>query len=57
MIVVQTVKIIAEALNGGRNPGVVDSKVLFEKLMTRSADSFVKRNLGIKSMALDLHPT
>ncbi len=30
MIGVQTLKIIAEALQVARNPGVVDGKVLFE---------------------------
>ena len=57
MIVVQTVQAIAEALQVARQSGVVDGKILFETLMTGSADSFVLRNHGIKSMLPDLHPT
>ena len=36
--------------------GAVDGKVLFETLTTGSADSFVLRNHGIKSMLPDTHP-
>ena len=57
MIVVQTVQAIAEALKVARESGAVDGKMLFETLATGSADSFVLRNHGIKSMLPDLHPT
>jgi len=57
MIVVQTVQAIAEALKVARESGAVDGKLLFETLTTGSADSFVLRNHGIKSMLPDLHPT
>ena len=40
-----------------RESGAVDGKMLFETLATGSADSFVLRNHGIKSMLPDLHPT
>ncbi len=57
MIVVQTVQAIAEALKVARESGAVDGKMLFDTLATGSADSFVLRNHGIKSMLPDLHPT
>ncbi len=56
MIVVQTVRAIAEALKVAQESGVVDGKVLFETLTTGSADSFVLRNHGIKSMLPGTHP-
>lgn len=56
MIVVQTVRAIAEALKVAQESGAVDGKVLFETLTTGSADSFVLRNHGIKSMLPDTHP-
>ena len=57
MIVVQTVHAIAEALKVARESGAVNDKMLLETLATGSADSFVLRNHGIKSMLPDLHPT
>ena len=57
MIVAQTVQAIAEALKVARESGAVDGRMLFETLATGSADSFVLRNHGIKSMLPDLHPT
>ncbi len=57
MVVVQTVHAIAEALAVARASGAVDGKVLFETLAKSSADSFVLRNHGMKSMLPDTHPT
>ncbi len=56
MVVVQTVHAIAEALAVARASGAVDGKVLFETLAKSSADSFVLRNHGMKSMLPDTHP-
>jgi 3-hydroxyisobutyrate dehydrogenase-like beta-hydroxyacid dehydrogenase len=56
MIVVQTVHAIAEALAVARASGAVDGHVLFETLTKSSADSFVLRNHGMKSMLPDTHP-
>jgi len=56
MIVVQTVHAIAEALKVAQASGAVDGKVLFETLTTGSADSFVLRNHGLKSMLPGTHP-
>lgn len=56
MIVVQTVQAIAEALKVAQASGAVDGKVLFETLTTGSADSFVLRNHGLKSMLPGAHP-
>ncbi len=56
MIVVQTVRAIAEALKVAQESGVVDGKVLFETLTTGSADSFVLRNHGLNSMLPGTHP-
>ncbi|MEK9723833.1 MAG: NAD(P)-dependent oxidoreductase [Rhodospirillaceae bacterium] len=56
MIVVQTVRAIAEALKMCQESGAVDGKVLFETLTTGSADSFVLRNHGLKSMLPGTHP-
>jgi len=55
-IVVQTVHAIAEALKVAEASGAVDGKVLFETLTTGSADSFVLRNHGLKSMLPGTHP-
>lgn len=57
MVVAETVHAIAEALAIARASGVVDGKVLFETLTKGSADSFVLRNHGLKSMLPDTHPT
>jgi 3-hydroxyisobutyrate dehydrogenase-like beta-hydroxyacid dehydrogenase len=57
MIVVQTVHAIAEALAVARASGAVDGHVLFQTLAKSSADSFVLRNHGMKSMLPDTHPT
>lgn len=40
-----------------RASGLVDPRVLFETLMKGSADSFVLRNHGMKSLLPDRHPT
>lgn len=56
MIVAQTVRAIAEALKVAQESGAVDGKVLFETLTTGSADSFVLRNHGLKSMLPGTHP-
>ncbi len=56
MIVVQTVRAIAEALKVAQESGAVDGKMLFETLTTGSADSFVLRNHGLKSMLPGTHP-
>jgi 3-hydroxyisobutyrate dehydrogenase-like beta-hydroxyacid dehydrogenase len=56
MIVVQTVRAIAEALKVAQESGAVDGKVLFETLTTGSADSFVLRNHGLNSMLPGTHP-
>jgi 3-hydroxyisobutyrate dehydrogenase-like beta-hydroxyacid dehydrogenase len=57
MVVAQTVVALAEALAVARASGVVDGRVLFETLMKGSADSFVLRNHGMKSLLPDHHPT
>lgn len=56
MIVVQTVRAIAEALKVAQESGAVEGKVLFETLTTGSADSFVLRNHGLNSMLPGTHP-
>ncbi|MDC0361059.1 NAD(P)-dependent oxidoreductase [Alphaproteobacteria bacterium] len=56
MIVVQTVRAIAEALKVAQESGAVDGKVLFDTLTTGSADSFVLRNHGLNSMLPGTHP-
>ena len=56
MIVVQTVRAIAEALKVAQESGAVDGKVLFKTLTTGSADSFVLRNHGLNSMLPGTHP-
>jgi 3-hydroxyisobutyrate dehydrogenase-like beta-hydroxyacid dehydrogenase len=57
MVVAQTVVALAEALAVARASGVVDPRVLFETLTKGSADSFVLRNHGMKSLLPDTHPT
>ncbi len=57
MVVAQTVVALAEALAVARASGAVDPKVLFETLTKGSADSFVLRNHGLKSLVPDNHPT
>ena len=57
MVVAQTVVALAEALAVARASGAVDPRVLFETLAKSSADSFVLRNHGMKSLLPDHHPT
>jgi len=57
MVVAQTVVALAEAIAVARASGAVDPKVLFETLTKGSADSFVVRNHGLKSLVPDHHPT
>jgi len=57
MVVAQTVVALAEALAVARASGVVKPEVLFETLTKGSADSFVLRNHGMKSLLPDTHPT
>jgi len=57
MVVADTVVALAEALAVARASGLVDPRVLFETLMKGSADSFVLRNHGMKSLLPDRHPT
>ena len=57
MVVVQTVHALAEALAVVRESGAVDGDILFQTLAKSSADSFVLRNHGMKSMLPDKHPT
>jgi len=57
MVVADTVVALAEALAVARASGVVDPRVLFETLTKGSADSFVLRNHGMKSLLPDHHPT
>lgn len=57
MVVAQTVVALAEALAVARASGAVDPRVLFETLTKGSADSFVLRNHGLKSLLPDRHPT
>jgi 3-hydroxyisobutyrate dehydrogenase-like beta-hydroxyacid dehydrogenase len=56
MVVAQTVVALAEALAVARASGVVEPRVLFETLTKGSADSFVLRNHGMKSLLPDSHP-
>lgn len=55
MIVFMTVNALSEALTIGRRAGM-DGKVLFELLSKGSADSFVLRNHGMKSLVPDSFP-
>src|SRR5262245_46839816 len=57
MVVADTVVALAEALAVARASGLVEPRVLFETLMKGSADSFVLRNHGMKSLLPDHHPT
>ena len=57
MVVAQTVVALAEALAVARASGAVDPDVLFQTLTKGSADSFVLRNHGMKSLLPDQHPT
>jgi 3-hydroxyisobutyrate dehydrogenase-like beta-hydroxyacid dehydrogenase len=57
MVVAQTVVALAEALAVARASGAVKPEVLFETLTKGSADSFVLRNHGLKSLLPDQHPT
>jgi 3-hydroxyisobutyrate dehydrogenase-like beta-hydroxyacid dehydrogenase len=57
MVVAQTVVALAEAMAVARASGAVEPRVLFETLMKGSADSFVLRNHGMKSLLPDHHPT
>ena len=57
MVVAETVVALAEALAVARASGLVEPRVLFETLMKGSADSFVLRNHGMKSLLPDHHPT
>jgi 3-hydroxyisobutyrate dehydrogenase-like beta-hydroxyacid dehydrogenase len=57
MVVAQTVVALAEALAVARASGAVDPQVLFDTLTKGSADSFVLRNHGLKSLVPDRHPT
>ena len=56
MVVAQTVVALAEALAVARASGAVAPEVLFETLTKGSADSFVLRNHGMKSLLPDQHP-
>jgi 3-hydroxyisobutyrate dehydrogenase-like beta-hydroxyacid dehydrogenase len=57
MVVAQTVVALAEALAVARASGAVDPDVLFTALTKGSADSFVLRNHGLRSLLPDRHPT
>ena len=57
MVVAQTVVALAEALAVARASGAVEPRVLFETLAKGSADSFVLRSHGMKSLLPDHHPT
>ena len=57
MVVAQTVVALAEALAVARASGAVDPSVLFTTLTKGSADSFVLRNHGLRSLLPDRHPT
>jgi 3-hydroxyisobutyrate dehydrogenase len=57
MIVAQTVVAVAEALAVARASGVVAPEVLLDTLTKGSADSFVLRNHGVRSLLPDRHPT
>lgn len=57
MVVADTVVALGEALAVARASALVDPRLLFETLMKGSADSFVLRNHGMKSLLPDTHPT
>jgi len=56
MLVTMTTVALAEAITVARESGVVSDKVLFEAMTKGSADSFVLRNHGMKSLLPDDHP-
>lgn len=56
MVVCLTTVALAEAITVARKSGVVSDKLLFETLTKGSADSFVLRNHGMKSLLPDDHP-
>jgi 3-hydroxyisobutyrate dehydrogenase-like beta-hydroxyacid dehydrogenase len=56
MLVTMTTVALAEAVTVARESGVVSDKVLFEAMSKGSADSFVLRNHGMKSLLPDDHP-
>jgi len=56
MVVSLTTVALAEAITVARRSGVVSDKVLFEALSKGSADSFVLRSHGMKSLLPDDHP-
>ncbi|NVK20578.1 MAG: NAD(P)-dependent oxidoreductase [Methylocystaceae bacterium] len=55
MVVFMNVYALAEALSIGRENGV-DGQVLFDVMSLGSADSFMLRNAGMKSLAIDDFP-
>ena len=57
MVVAQTVVALAEAVAVARASGAVRPDVLLATLAKGSADSFVLRNHGMKSLLPDEHPT
>lgn len=57
MVVAQTVVALAEALAVARASGAVAPDVLFDTLAKGSADSFVLRNHGLRSLLPDHHPS
>ena len=57
MVVAQTVVALAEALAVARASGDVAPDILFDTLTKGSADSFVLRNHGVRSLLPDRHPT
>lgn len=56
MVVTMTTVALAEAITVARESGVVSDKILFDALTKGSADSFVLRNHGMKSLLPDDHP-
>ena len=55
MLVFEHLNALAEAVTIGKRAGI-EPKLMIETLAKGSADSFVCRNHGIKSMAIDDHP-
>src|SRR3546814_19106839 len=56
MVVSLTTVALAEAITVARQSGAVSDEVLFEALSKGSADSFVLRSHGMKSLLPDDHP-
>src|SRR3546814_3930578 len=56
MVVSLTTVAMAEAITVARQSGAVSDEVLFEALSKGSADSFVLRSHGMKSLLPDDHP-